>query len=497
MRASRARELGTGLLAVLAMVCLGSPAEAEFDLFDVNGSPVTASGWMRTREYVWSFFQAGPIGGKTYENSYNYQANTLRLGLGYQIEGVKFFGEAEAPAFINLPSNAIAPSPPGLLGLGANYYQPHQNSSQVTLFLKQGFVEFGDQILKGFDIKGGRFEFNEGQDLMPSDPQLKWIVNNQISQRLIGNFGFSDVMRSFDGAVARYGTQSWNLTAMYGVPTRGVFDLYGMDEIRKTDVVYAALNGQTEHLYGNALGRLFFIWYDDNRGLVPTDNQSSSAAAKNTSAINIETVGADAATTIRIGPGIADAMTWGVYQFGDWGSQSQQSYAAVGQIGYRLDRAAWKPWLRFIYQMSSGDSSPNNNVHGTFFQILPTPRVYALNPIYNLMNNIDAGTELILSPSSSVESRTTMHALWLSSSSDRWYAGGGAFNSNLFGYTARPSFGKSYLGTELDTGLSWRINQYLVLSMFTGHFFGGSVVAANFPHGRGETFGYCESIVSF
>lgn len=111
MRASRALELGTGLLAVLAMVCLGSPAEAEFDLFDVNGSPITASGWMRTREYVWSFFQAGPIDGKTYENSYNYQANTLRLGLGYQIEGVKFFGEAEAPAFVNLPSNAIPPSP--------------------------------------------------------------------------------------------------------------------------------------------------------------------------------------------------------------------------------------------------------------------------------------------------------------------------------------------------------------------------------------------------
>ena len=169
----------------------------------------------------------------------------------------------------------------------------------------------------------------------------------------------------------------------------------------------------------------------------------------------------------------------------------------MGQIGYRLDQPAWKPWLRFIYQISSGDSNPNNNVHGTFFQILPTPRVYALNPIYNLMNNIDAGTELILSPLSSLESRTTMHALWLSSSSDRWYAGGGAFNNNLFGYTARPSFGKSYLGTELDTGLSWRLNEYVVLSVFAGHFFGGSVVAANFPQGRGETFGYCESIVSF
>jgi len=161
------------------MVSAGSPARAQLVLADVNGSPVTLSGWMRTREYVWSFFQSGPVGGKSYENSYNYQANTLRLGVGYQTEGVNFFAEVEAPAFIDLPSNAIAPAPQGLLGLGANYYQPHQNSSQVTLFLKQGFVEFGDRLLKGFDIKGGRFEFNEGQDLMPSDPQLKWIVDNQ------------------------------------------------------------------------------------------------------------------------------------------------------------------------------------------------------------------------------------------------------------------------------------------------------------------------------
>jgi len=31
--------------------------------------------------------------------------------------------------------------------------------------------------------------------------------------------------------------------------------------------------------------------------------------------------------------------------------------------------------------------------------------------------------------------------LWLSSSRDLWYAGGGAFDNHLFGYTGRPSFG--------------------------------------------------------
>ncbi len=497
MRRLISRRFAASIVTLLLLAAHGPSADAEVDLLDVNGTPITLSAWMRTREYVWSYFQAGRIGGKTYQNSYNYQANVLRLGLGYETEGVKLFAEVEDPALINLPSNAIAPPPQGALGLGGNYYQPQGKSSDATLFLKQGYVEFGNQILKGFDIKGGRFEFNEGQDLMPSDPQLRWLVNYQISQRLIGNFQFSDVMRSFDGAVARYGSTNWNFTAMYGVPTRGVYDLNGWDEINKTDIVYAALNGQTTHRFGNALGRIFFIWYDDNRGLAPADNQPASVAAKNTLPIGIETVGADAVTTVRIGPGVADALVWGAYQFGDWGSQSQQAYAGVAQIGYRLTDAPWKPWLRFIYQMSSGDSNPNNNVHGTFFQILPTPRTYALNPIYNMMNNIDAGTELILAPMKNFESRTTMHALWLSSSYDRWYAGGGAFDSHLFGYTARSSFGKSYLGTELDTGFLWKLNEYFTAGMFAGHFFGGSVVASNFPQGRGETFGYVESILSF
>lgn len=123
--------------------------------------------------------------------------------------------------------------------------------------------------------------------------------------------------------------------------------------------------------------------------------------------------------------------------------------------------------------------------------------MYALNPIYNMMNNFDASAELVLAPLSNLEARTTFHSLWLSSSRDLWYHGGGAFDSHIFGYIGRPSFGKSYLRSELDGGVTWKVRPYLQMSFFTGHFFGGSVVGAIFPAGRGETFGYAESILSF
>lgn len=95
---------------------------------------------------------------------------------------------------------------------------------RLQCFSQQAYVEFGRQLAKGLNLKGGLFEFNNGQDLVPEDGHLKWLVLNEISQRLIGNFGWSVVMRSFDGAMVRYGPPDWNFTAMYCVPTRGVFE---------------------------------------------------------------------------------------------------------------------------------------------------------------------------------------------------------------------------------------------------------------------------------
>lgn len=491
------RLLTAALGAIALLPSAAIKAHAAIDLISIGGQPLTLSAWMRTREYVWSYFQPGVIKGKTYENRYNYQANSLRVGLGYRINGFGIFVEAMNPTLFDLPSHAIAPAPAGNLGLGANYFAIQKEGLESNLFLKQGYLELADGAIEGLNFKGGRFEFFEGQDLLPKDPQLKWIVTNEIAQRLIGNFGFSDVMRSFDGATASYGSPTWNVTAMYGVPTRGVFDLDGMDEIRKVDVLYAALNSLRSRPAGDLLGRAFFIWYDDNRRLTPVDNQPAAAAAANHRAISIETLGGDLAGTYHAGPGTADALVWTAYQFGNWGDQAQDAWATVVQAGYRFDDVPLKPWTRLGFQMSSGDSTRNNNVHSTFFQILPTPRIYALNPIYDMMNNLDASAEMVLQPLPNVESRTTFHSLWLSSSKDLWYYGGGAFDGHIFGYVGRPSFGKSYLGSELDTGVTWKPIRFVQLSLFAGHFFGGSVVAASFPVGRGETFGYAESLLTF
>jgi hypothetical protein len=194
-----------------ALIVLGNglrPAScrAEFDLLTIAGQPITITGSIRGREEVWNWFTPGKVSNGQENNRYQFQDTYVRLGAGYEIDGVKAFVELMNPALLNLPDNAVAPPPQGQLGLGANYFQANSRRYSASVFLKQGYLEFHDWLRKGLYFKGGRFEFADGTDLIPRDPELNWIVLTQIQQRLIGPFDYTDVARSFDGAMARYGS---------------------------------------------------------------------------------------------------------------------------------------------------------------------------------------------------------------------------------------------------------------------------------------------------
>ncbi len=169
-------------------------AQATVNLFTIGGQPLVLTATEQSREEIWNWFApTTPSKGPDYQNRYNFMGSWIRVGLGYQFDAVKAFAELMSPFLINLPDNAIVAPPPakigpqGLLGLGANYYQPHHNPNDASVFLKQAYLEFGRNIVPGLNIKGGRFEFFDGLEYLPSDlaPQLKWLATNRIAQRLI------------------------------------------------------------------------------------------------------------------------------------------------------------------------------------------------------------------------------------------------------------------------------------------------------------------------
>src|SRR5262249_52981923 len=154
---------------------------------------------------------------------------------------------------------------------------------------------------------------------------------------------------------------------------------------------------------------------------------------------------------LRTPVGPLDMLGWAAVQRGAWGSLTQRAHAYALEVGWQpATFGSLAPWLRSGYNEGSGDDNPTDQSHGTFFQLLPTPRVYARLPFFNLMNTRDTFGEAIVRPLKNLTIRTDVHALQLARSSDLWYSGGGAFQPGSFGYTGRPSNGHTGLGTLYD-----------------------------------------------
>ncbi len=120
--------------------------------------------------------------------------------------------------------------------------------------------------------------------------------------------------------------------------------------------------------------------------------------------------------------------------------------AAAVEGGYQLTKAPTAPWLRGGWFRSSGDNNATDGTHNTFFQILPTPRVYARLPFYNLMNSTDEFVQLMDKPAKRLALRADLHWLQLTSAHDLWYLGGGAYDNKVFGYVGRPANGALLIG---------------------------------------------------
>lgn len=447
----------------------------------------------RTRVEGWEWFQ-----GSTGNNNYAFGHSLLRLGIGQQSARFDWKVEISQATIFGLPSDAVVAAPPGQLGLGGTYYAANGNhNNNAYVFLKQGFV-----ALKADDEKArfqvGRFEFFDGTEVKPKDPTLAALVLTRIAHRLISNFGFSAVQRSFDGTQFAWDDGSNNVTLFAARPTRGVFQVDGMGEL-DIDAYYGAYSRAVTTAHSAGELRVFAVGYVDHRTTVlKTDNRPQPVRAADFGKIEIATYGADYAHVLRTNTaGTFDVMGWGVLQSGSWGTQSQHASAAVGEFGWQPAVSYWKPWLSAGYSFGSGDGNPNDSRHGTFFQVLTTPRLYARFPFYNMMNNEDFYGTLNLRPASKISLRSELHALRLANSADLWYLGGGAFQRKTFGYTGRPSNGSRSLANVWDVSADYQIAKWFGTTVYYGHAWGKSVIASIYPQDPNGQFAYLETNFRF
>ena len=457
-------------------------------------SDVTVSGSIRARSYSWNWF------GDTANGEYTYPGTLVRLGVSRSRPTYDWQVEFALPLVLNLPTAATLAAPQGQLGLGATYFAANSNTTNTAaLFLKQGFFRWKNASgVAAQSLKVGRFEFNDGTEMAPKNAVLAALKRDRISQRLIGNFGFSDVGRSLDGAQYSLTRGSLNLTGLVGRPTQGVFQVNGWPELN-INVVYGALTRQIVGSPHPGEWAAFGLGYDDYRhGVVKTDNRAAALRSADTGSIAIATYGGHYLQVVATEAGPLDFLAWGAVQTGSWGALAQRAGAFAVEAGWQpagIERV--NPWVRGGYNYGSGDSDPTDQTHGTFFQVLPTPRVYARLPFFNMMNSRDAFGELILRPTKSLTVRTDVHSLQLAERTDLWYSGGGAFQPGTFGYTGRPSNGQSGLATLYDVSGDYTLNGHVALGAYYGRAVGQAVTHAIYPTGDNVHLGYAELLLRF
>jgi hypothetical protein len=452
------------------------------------------SGSIRSRGELWDWFQAD-----SGDNSYAFSGNIARFSLSQSRESWDWNAEFAVPFLLGLPENASAPGVQGGLGLGANYYSANErNRNTAMIFPKQLYVRITSiGGSKAHMLKLGRFEFNDGTEVISKNATLTAVKATRIQQRILGGFGWTHVGRSFDGVHYSYTKSAGNFTFVGAIPTRGVFQTDGWGW-NKTSFGYAAFTrpwGAGKHA---AETRAFGLFYKDWRLVLKTDNRPLAVRRADLANLNVWMFGGHTVHAISSKPGTIDLMLWGAGQTGRWGVQDHRAGAVDAEAGFQpAILPKLKPWLRGGFYWGSGDGNPADGKHETFFQVLPTPRPFARFPFFNMMNNQDFFGMLTLRPHPKLTASTEFHALRLGATSDLWYQGGGVFQPWTFGYVGRATSGNRSLANLYDVSADYRVHPKVTLSGYFGYAQGLATTASIYPKGKDGIFGYVEALYRF
>jgi len=465
---------------------------------------VRITGDLRGRYEVFDFFKPAldaRRGIRNNNNDYGFGALRARLGVALTTPYVDGFVQGEYTGLYGLPDDAFAGPSVGPLGLGGAYFRDNGSTSPGDVHLKQAYLnlKFQSLGLPGVSLKAGRFEISDGLEYRTGDAKFDGLKASRISQRLIGPFDFTHSTRNFDGFATVYDDPSVNLTLTGTHPTQGGFNIHAQDEISHIDLFYGALTSKKGALLPDTEGRLFYLYYGDDRNVQPTDNRPPAQRPNlRNEDLKIHMVGTHLLTVQKFGPGALDAVLWGGYQFGRWTNLDHSAYAVAAEAGYQWTDAFLKPWLRAGYFRSSGDANARDGRHETFFQVLPTVRIYAKFPYFNLMNIQDVFAQVNIAPTQSTRVGVDFHHLSLAETGDLFYGGAGATSrSGSFGYFGRSPGGRSTVGELVDISFTHTITKQLSWSVYYAHAFGDGVTSNVYQLKNDADYAFVEFNASF
>lgn len=483
---------GTALLAALAVAgLLQVPVHAQAPA--AQPAPASAERPWRwsvanlTRLESWSFFEPPPSGG---DPDYAFIGNRLRVGLTRTWPRVEIAGALQYVQFGGLPDRAIGPGP---LGTGALYFEHSGDTESHGVYVRT--LNVRARLPRGIVLQAGRFGYTSGAESPSGRPKIEAVKRLRLDSRMLGEFEWSIYQRTFDGVRGDVDRSRWHLTAAWLRPTQGGFEEDAGASLRDIDVEAVTFTLRPGVLPSSTDIALFAYRYDDDRPVTVRPDNTGRAATR--ADVGITTFGATGVGAAPAGGGDVDWIVWLAGQRGSWYEQSHAGWSASVEAGFQW-KAPWQPWVRAGYLHASGDDTPGDDRHTTFFPMLPTVRRYAFTTAYAPMNLRETFVELIVRPTPRLTARGDVRRLRLAEGADRWYGGSGATRRQgaFFGYAGRASGGHTDLGTVVQGAADFRINPRWSVNAFSGTMHGGRAVQNPFP-GRWLHFWYLENVVQF
>jgi hypothetical protein len=437
-------------------------ARASREVFPGSGTATPAIGWTGSTDVFHDF--------------------RTRFGASYSWkERVTLLVEGQQAAVVDLSHLSS--------GIGGAYFNNNgRHSTTSGVNLKRLFLDV--KPTENTQLRGGRMNLNMGTWVKYKDPAWKYVKYKRMSQRLVGEVGWTTGTRSFDGGYGAIDIKGQAIRVFAAQPTRGVFEI--RDAMKQlSDVVVGGIEWTSPAgaLLDNIEFGAFFTGYGDDRFI----NEFRSAPSREKVDLEIYTIGGSALGIFPIGPGALDAMIWGAFQFGSyqrkapgWGvtytpqpGLEHRAGALLAEVGYQLREVYGKPWLRTGVNYASGDGNSFDGVHSTFFNMLPTNHLYyGFVDQLAFQNLVNWFMQLKWSPFEKTSLNIFGHRYWLASANDARWFGTGAFSPNSFGYGSSPSQGSNDVGWELDIILDYKVNRWVSLTAGYGQLFGGAVFAA-------------------
>lgn len=444
-----------------------------------------------TRVESWSYFQpnvppdlqAIAAG----DPDYTFIANRSELGVHVTGDRFDLGGAFNYVRIENLPTNAIGP---GGLGTGAFYFAATGLSYSYQLYVGELTLRVKSRDRRAsFTI--GRMPFSSGGEYVSRNAAVDRLRRERLQSRLIGNFEWSYYQRRFDGIRFDLDRSPWHVNAAAFLPTQGGFEESTNLTMPKVQVADAAVSRSTS----TADYQVFAYLYRDRRlHTAVVDNTRRSDRPVD---ITVATFGGSYARVIPAGAREIDVVAWGAAQTGDWYGEAHRAGSVALEGGHRWARAPLRPWLRGGYLWASGDGDQNDPRHGTFFQMLPSSRQYALSSVYAQMNVRDLFAQLTVEPSK-FRARIEVHAVHLANGEDLWYQGSGATASKdrFFGFAGRAAGRRTSLGSIVEGAIDVPIKKYWSIGSYAAIMSAGDAVQYMFT-GKALTFWSVENVFNF